>query len=72
MEEATCSRHNFPIKSFFDEDNSEVYTFYRQGQAFGVPSDPEDKEYHFTKHVGSELGQMEMYKADVLVSQNSS
>jgi hypothetical protein len=70
--ESCSSRHNFPIKSFFDDRNQLTYTFYREGQAFSVPSDPDKKDYHYTAYVGSELGQMEMYKNEVLMSQNSS
>lgn len=28
------SETNFPIKSFYSEENQECYTFYRQGQGF--------------------------------------
>jgi hypothetical protein len=29
-----CSENNFPIKSFYSEENNECYTFFRQGQGF--------------------------------------
>jgi len=26
-----CNKKNFPQKAFYNQDNNEVYTFYRQG-----------------------------------------
>ena len=37
------ARQNFPFKSFYSEEKDEIYTFYRQGQAFTMkPSDLEN------------------------------
>lgn len=32
-----CNKKNFPQKAFYNQDNNEVYTFYRQGQSFRIP-----------------------------------
>ena len=31
-----CSKKNFPYKSFYNDQDDEVYTFYRCGQSFSV------------------------------------
>ena len=65
-----CSRHNFPMATFYDTRTFHAYTFYRQGQAFsvdvrtsGIPSVPHSirksntkDDYHLTEFVGSGLG----------------
>ena len=36
-----CTKKNFPYRCFYNPDKDEVYSFYRQGQAFIIPvSDP--------------------------------
>lgn len=35
------SKKNFPYKCFYNEDEQVVYSFYRQGQAFIVPTNIE-------------------------------
>ena len=32
------SEKNFPYKCFFNEDDQMIYSFYRQGQAFMIPT----------------------------------
>lgn len=40
------NKNNFPYKCFFNEEKREIYSFYRQGEAFTVnPDKPE--EYQF-------------------------
>jgi hypothetical protein len=34
-----CLNSNFPYKSFFSEDNNEIYCFYRDGIAFSMKLD---------------------------------
>jgi hypothetical protein len=36
-----CTRLNFPYKCFWDSNQNQVYSFYRQGQSFRVPIDLE-------------------------------
>jgi hypothetical protein len=33
-----CTEKNFPYKCFFNEEKKEIYSFYRQGQAFIIES----------------------------------
>jgi len=42
MEES--SKRNFPYKCFYNEDEDEVYAFYRQGEFFNVPVSEESQK----------------------------
>ena len=35
---------NFPYKCFFSAEYNHVYSFYRQGESFRIPFDPENPE----------------------------
>ena len=42
-EKIECNLKNFPYKCFYSDVRNEIYSFYRQGQAFMVnPEDPSD------------------------------
>ena len=50
----TGSLKNFPFKSFYSEEKDEIYTFYRQGQAFTIK--PHDlSEYRFEQMIDQDL-----------------
>lgn len=64
-----CTAKNFPMECFYDYKNEMVYSFYRQGQAFNIQIDSKDEEdFTFTKSMGSDLGQMTLYKDEILIS----
>jgi len=56
---------NFPWKSFYNPEENEVYTFYRQGESFRIPclevehymnEGKEDEPYVFEKIIDKDLG----------------
>lgn len=50
-----CNKKNFPYKCFYNDEKNEVYSFYRQGQAFCInPSNLED--YRFERMTEMDLG----------------
>jgi hypothetical protein len=60
-----CNSKNFPVKCFYNSDNNEIYTFYRQGQSLRVPvkeveSDKNEgkNEFYFQKIYDKDLGLM--------------
>jgi hypothetical protein len=50
-----CTEKNFPYKCFFNEEKSEIYSFYRQGQAFIIDSNDSSK-YTFDRMTEMDLG----------------
>lgn len=54
-----CSSKNFPIKCFYNFEKNEIYSFYRQGQAFSVV--PETLDYRVEQITFRELGQLVLY-----------
>ena len=56
-----CSRKNFPLKSFFNEDSNEIMLFYRQGETFIITKD-DMEQYEFEDIYDGDLGQLVMYK----------
>lgn len=70
---------NFPFKSFYNEEDNEVYSFYRQGQSFRIPvfavdhkSNKDKSEYLFEKIYDKDLGQMFLIYGKALVVRCSS
>jgi len=79
---------NFPFKCFINEDECEVYSFYRQGQSFRVPYDrvapristgastrrlqEQKEEFYFEKIYDKDLGKMYLINQKALVCQCSS
>ena len=65
------SRQNFPFKSFYSEEKDEIYTFYRQGQAFTIK--PDDLEnYRFEQMIDKDLDQMVLLYGKALIVRSSS
>lgn len=66
-----CTKKNFPYKSFYNEERNEIYTFYRQGQAFII--DAEDaSNYTFDRMTDMDLGQMYLIFDTALIARSSS
>ena len=60
-----CNKKNFPQKCFYNLDNNEVYTFYRQGESLRIPVldiehdiNEDKKDYYFQKIYDKDLGAM--------------
>jgi hypothetical protein len=69
-----CNKKNFPQKCFYNTDNNEIYTFYRQGQSLRVPvleidSDKNDgkKDFYFQKIYDKDLGAMYLIFEQALI-----
>ena len=70
---------NFPWKCFYNADENEVYSFYRQGQSFRIPcfevesARNKGKEaYIYEKIIDKDLGQMYLINNTALVARCSS
>jgi hypothetical protein len=51
------SMKNFPVKSFYNDDEDEIYSFYRQGEALIIQ--PHDMlQYTVNDMTDAELGSM--------------
>ena len=37
------SKKNFPYKCFYNDEDDEVYAFYRQGQFYNIPVSKDNK-----------------------------
>lgn len=66
-----CSAKNFPYKSFYNTDDNEIYSFYRQGEAFVVSGD-DAQETKFEKMTDQDLGQMYLINNKALIARSSS
>ena len=66
---------NFPWRSFYNSDENEIYTFYRQGQSYRIPVlDIEHKfnetkvlPYIYEKIIDKVLGQMYLINNKALI-----
>lgn len=74
-----CNNKNFPWKCFYNPEQNEVYSFYRQGQSFRVPVMEVDRPinedkppYTFQKITNKDLGQMYLFENKALVARSSS
>lgn len=65
-----CSIKNFPYKSFYNPDKAQIYSFYRQGEAFIINPD-EPGEYKFEKMTDQPLGQMVLVYNEALIVRSS-
>lgn len=67
------SSKNFPQKSFYNPEQKEVYTFYRQSQSFIIPLEAKNAEepYIFNQNIseepGTALGQMYLIFYNALI-----
>ena len=41
--ELGCTRKNFPVKCFFNDEENVIYSFYRQGHSFTIPVEAKDE-----------------------------
>ena len=64
-----CSRKNFPIGCFYNFDKNEIYSFYRQGQAFTI--DPESLNYRIEQIMFRDIGQVILCNNKILVVRSS-
>ena len=70
---------NFPYKCFYSAEDNEVFSFYRQGQAFRVPifeveskkNNNKDK-YYKEQIIDKDLGQMFLVNDKALIARSSS
>jgi hypothetical protein len=53
--ELDCSRKNFPLKCFFNEEYDEILVFYRQGESFRMSID-DIEQYEFEDITDADLG----------------
>ena len=75
----TTNKLNFPYKCFYNSEENEIFSFYRQGNAFNVPvleiesKQNENKEaYIMQKMIDKDLGQMFLIHDKCLVVRSSS
>ena len=66
-----CGIKNFPYRSFYNPDDDEVYSFYRQGHAFIVDAKDSSK-YSFNRMTEMDIGQMYLIYNEALVTRSSS
>lgn len=50
-----CTKKNFPYKCFYNDELNEIYSFYRQGQAFIINAD-NASDYSFDRMTEMDLG----------------
>ena len=61
---------NFPVKCFYNDDEDEIYSFYRQGEALIIQ--PHDsKQYTMNKMTEMELGTMYLIYNKALAASTS-
>lgn len=66
-----CTEKNFPYKCFFNEEKEEIYSFYRQGQAFIINS-KDCSKYTYDRMTEMDLGQMILVYNSALIARSSS
>ena len=64
------SKKNFPYKSFYNDEENEVYSFYRQGQAITIPVD--GSPHRIEKMTDLDLGSMYLFQNRALIARTSS
>ena len=57
MPEANCNMKNFPYQCFFNDEQNEIFSFYRQGQSFTIKPD-HLAEFDFQQMTDADLGDM--------------
>jgi hypothetical protein len=66
-----CNSKNFPYKSFYNDEDNVIYSFYRQGQAFTVAAD-DAMDVQYEKMTDVDLGQMYLVNNKALIARSSS
>lgn len=66
-----CNSKNFPYKSFYNDEDNVIYSFYRQGQAFTVNAD-DAMDVQYEKMTDVDLGQMYLVNNKALIARSSS
>jgi hypothetical protein len=74
-----CNKKNFPQKCFYNSNNNEIYTFYRQGESLRIPvvdiehDQNESKEKYYAQKIhDKDLGAMFLVYEEALVVRCSS
>lgn len=72
-----CSKKNFPYKCFFNEEDNEIYSFYRQGQSFiiklkDVKGEDWGQKFLYDRMTEMDLGQMYIVYNKALIARSSS
>ena len=68
--EMKCTKKNFPYKCFYSEEKNQVYSFYRQGQAFIIDASDSAK-YTCDRMTEMDLGQMYLIYEKALIARSS-
>ena len=66
-----CNAKNFPYKSFYNNEDHVIYSFYRQGQALTVNAD-DACDVKYEKMTDVDLGQMYLINNKALIARSSS
>ena len=66
-----CNNKNFPYKSFYSQENHEIYCFYRQGQAFIINPD-KISHFRYETITDKDLGDMVLFQGEALIVRSSS
>lgn len=67
----SCTKKNFRYKCFYNDERDEIYSFYRQGQAFIIQAKDTSK-YTFDRMTEMDLGQMYLVYNSALIARSSS
>ena len=67
------SRKNFPYKCFYNDEDEEVYAFYRQGEFFNIPVPGGKNQFEIQtgKSTDMSLGDMYLVFNKLLVARSS-
>jgi len=65
-----CTRTNFPYKSFYNSEDNEIYTFYRQGQYINLDAD-NVQNIEMDRMTDMDVGQMFLVYNKALVARCS-
>ena len=71
MTKIDCTAKNFPYKSFYNPDDAQIYTFYRQGQALNINSE-NTEEFDLEPMTDLDLGDMYLINNKALIVRSSS
>jgi len=66
-----CTRKNFPYKCFYNDERDEIYSFYRQGQAFIIDANDSSK-FSLDRMTDRDLGLMFLVYNKALIARSSS
>ena len=73
------NNQNFPYKCFYSAEDNEVFSFYRQGQAFRIPifeveskKNANKEKYYKEQIIDKDLGQMYLVNDKALIARSSS